>query len=180
MRRTPARTEGTKRSGAVRPPHCVVDERGEVVHDLATDAYSAAARYTHDFEEINVRVYRGLKQRYRPERVTGETNFTDCPYAALQYAAGSRGVVLVVDIPDDGDPIVHSALWLRTDAMRFIVYGRFDDRLVEIIDAKLLRAELRARGLSKLSVRDAERSRTLRHILDRMLLPAGSNLRGSQ
>lgn len=50
-----------------------------------------------------MRLYRGLKEPYRPEKVTPSpgqpvvgTDFTDCPRTALRYAEGRRGVVLVV------------------------------------------------------------------------------------
>lgn len=53
-----------------------------------------------------MRLYRGLKTPYRPERVdptrrSGGTDFTDWPAITLLYAQGSRGVVLVVDIDPD-------------------------------------------------------------------------------
>jgi len=47
-----------------------------------------------------MRLYRGLKNPYRPELVgAGQgsifgTDFTDCPFTALRYAAGSRGTVI--------------------------------------------------------------------------------------
>lgn len=58
-----------------------------------------------------MRLYRGLKKPYRPELVgAGKgsifgTDFADCPFTALQYAAGSRGAVIVVDVPDDDRPL---------------------------------------------------------------------------
>ena len=115
-----------------------------------------------------MRLYRGLKERYRPERVGAETNFTDCPYAALQFAAARRGVVLVIDVSDENDD-VDEALWLRDDARRYIISGRFDDHLVATLEAKVLRSELKARGMSKLSITDGERSRMLRRSIAEML-----------
>lgn len=122
--------------------------------------------------------------------VHGETNFTDCPYTALQYAQGSRGVLLVIQQRDeqhderqdeqhdeqhderhderqdehgsDHDARVHRADWLKEDAKRFVLYGSFDHLLVGIVEAKVLRAALKRMGMMKLSVRDEERARLLR------------------
>src|SRR5215831_7389375 len=102
-----------------------------------------------------MRLYRGLKHPYRPERVdparrTGGTDFTDCPAIALRYAQASRGVVLAVDI----DPDEHYAsakltqeFWFVRDAKRFMLWGRFDQFLTAIFPAKDLRTHLRLRGL---------------------------------
>jgi hypothetical protein len=102
-----------------------------------------------------VRLYRGLKNPYRPERVdpsrfTGGTDFTNCPALALRYAQGSRGVVLVVDIDQDEHlPSLKltQELWLVPDAKRFMLWGRFDLVLTAVIPAKDLRAQLRLRGV---------------------------------
>jgi hypothetical protein len=55
-----------------------------------------------------MRLYRGLKEPYRPEKVVSApgqwangTDFTDCPLTALRYAQGRHGVVLVLDAPED-------------------------------------------------------------------------------
>ncbi|HEY2767014.1 MAG TPA: hypothetical protein VGI76_02085 [Solirubrobacteraceae bacterium] len=101
-----------------------------------------------------MRLYRGLKTPYRPERVdpsrfTGGSDFTDCPALALRYAQGSRGVVLVVDIdPDEHLPplTLTQELWLVPDAKRFMLWGRFDSVLTAVIPAKDLRTQLRLRG----------------------------------
>jgi len=51
-----------------------------------------------------MRLFRGLKHRYRPERVSRwGTDFTDCPFTALQYAQGRYGVFIVLDVPEDAD-----------------------------------------------------------------------------
>lgn len=102
-----------------------------------------------------MRLYRGLKTRYRPERVdltrrSGGTDFTDCPAIALRYAQGSRGVVLVVDI--DPDEHIEPAkltqeFWFVRDAKRFMLWGRFDPFITAIIPAKDLRAQIRLHGL---------------------------------
>lgn len=55
-----------------------------------------------------LRLYRGMSKSYRPGMVgAGQgplygTDFTDCPFAALAFAKGSRGVVIVLDISDNG------------------------------------------------------------------------------
>lgn len=105
-----------------------------------------------------MRLYRGLKSSYRPERVVpsrlgGGTDFTDCPAVALRYAQGSRGVVLVVDIDPADQQLaakLTQELWLVAGARRFMLWGRFDECLTAVIPAKDLRAQLRLRG-----VRDA-------------------------
>lgn len=103
-----------------------------------------------------MRLYRGLKSPYRPERVAtsrlaGGTNFTDCPALALRYAHGARGVVLVVDVdPEEGGQLPSARLsrefWLVADAQRFMIWGRFDSLLTVVIPAKELRIQLRIRG----------------------------------
>jgi hypothetical protein len=101
-----------------------------------------------------MRLYRGLKSFYRPERVdtsrlASGTDFTDCPATALRYAQGARGVVLVVDIdPDDrgSSTKLTQEFWFVRDAKRFMLWGRFDQFLTAVIPAKDLRAQLRLRG----------------------------------
>lgn len=102
-----------------------------------------------------MRLYRGLKNPYRPERVDPSrfagTDFTDCPALALRYAQGSRAVVLVVDIDrDEHHPSTKltQELWLVPDAKRFMLWGRFDQFLTAVIPAKALRAQLRLRHVS--------------------------------
>ena len=122
-----------------------------------------------------MRLYRGLKNPYRPERVdparrSGGTDFTDCPAIALRYAHGSRGVVLVVDI--DPDEHIASAkltqeYWLVRDAKRFMLWGRFDQFIAAVIPAKDLRAPLRLRGLR--DARDDARAPLLRAFIARTL-----------
>ncbi len=67
-----------------------------------------------------MRLYRGLKQPYKPEKCAARisapaqlqgTNFTNCPYRALLYAHSPRGVVLVLDVgPDDPVRVVAISL----------------------------------------------------------------------
>jgi hypothetical protein len=81
---------------------------------------------------ITMRVYRGLKQPYKPEKCSARisapaqlqgTDFTDCPYAALLYAHGPRGVVLVVDV-GPGDPVqVSEELWPGMRDQPIMVWG---------------------------------------------------------
>lgn len=101
-----------------------------------------------------MRLYRGITRKYQPERVVpglrGDgTDFTDCPYTAMKFAKGSNGFVLVVDMPDDGEPGVSEELWSLDGSgpKRFIVWRRFDNRLIGQIPAKDLRAIVRAKGM---------------------------------
>ncbi len=112
-------------------------------------------------ETKTLRLYRGLSKPYKPEDVAKRfeempqgTNFTDCPYTALRYATGRRGVLLVVDVPRDQQRRVFEALWLGNHAKRLEIWGRFDELLVANIPAKELRAEVRQKGMSKLSDQD--------------------------
>lgn len=122
-----------------------------------------------------MRLYRGLKTPYRPERVdpsrfAGGTDFTDCPAIALRYAQGSRGVVLVIDIdPDELRPAASltQELWFVRDAKRFMFWGRFDPFLAAIIPAKDLRTRLRFRGFRNSS--DEDKAVVLRAFIAREL-----------
>lgn len=104
-----------------------------------------------------MRLYRGLTKPYRPElvkpvegRVPIETDFTDCPYTALRYAGGRRGVVLVLEVG-------RAAMYTRVieeswpgagEARRFIAWGRFDKLMVGAVPAKKLRARVRSKGVA--------------------------------
>jgi len=100
-------------------------------------AYASLSKRHIDLEfsqETLVRLYRGLKNRYRPERVdTGRfsgTDFTDCPAIALLYAQSPRGVVLVADLDDDEATTPHqicAASWPEREAQRFILWGALTD-----------------------------------------------------
>jgi len=122
-----------------------------------------------------MRLYRGLKTLYRPERVdasrfAGGTDFTDCPAIALRYAQGSRGVVLVIDIdPDELHPAASltQELWLVPEAKRFMFWGRFDQFLAAVIPAKDLRTQLRLRGVRSAS--DEDKAVILRAFIAREL-----------
>jgi len=106
-----------------------------------------------------MRLYRGLSRAYKreevnPGRLCG-TDFTDCPYTALQFARGSRGVVLVLEVPEDTDPEIACGVRLteelyslkRNGPRRFMIWGRFDEFLVVEIPAKELRAQIRKKGV---------------------------------
>jgi len=103
------------------------------------------------------RLYRGLKEPYDPEKVGGRqtggggrpgTDFTDCPYAALQYAKGRRGVLLVVEVPAD-ERRVREELWGFRDGgpKRLMLWGAFDEFIVAEIPAKELRKHVRRKGV---------------------------------
>lgn len=103
-----------------------------------------------------MRLYRGLKTPYRPERVGSSapfpagTDFTDCPYTALSYASTPRGEVLVLEVPPSAESRVSEELWLDDRARRLMVWGRFDSFIVRILPAKELRARLRKQGIAGL------------------------------
>ncbi|HEX4760014.1 MAG TPA: hypothetical protein VH256_04400 [Thermoleophilaceae bacterium] len=95
-----------------------------------------------------LRLYRGLTKPYAPARVqraTG-TDFTDCPFTSLRYAASPKGMVLVLDAPS-GSPRVREELWLCSSAKRFMIWGAFDDFIVAELSAKELRAHVRCKGV---------------------------------
>jgi len=96
------------------------------------------------------RLYRGLTRSYDPRLVNTDrrsgTNFTDCPFAALSYAVGTKGVILIVDAPEDS-PRITEEMWLNTAAKRHMIHGAFDDLLVGQFLAKDLRARLRRKGI---------------------------------
>lgn len=104
-----------------------------------------------------MRLYRGLKGPYRPAEVRSRveearngTDFTDCPFTALSYAAGRKGVVLVLDVPDEVGFSVTEETWFVDSAKRLMVWGTFDRWLAAAIPAKDLRAEVRKRGIAGL------------------------------
>jgi hypothetical protein len=126
-----------------------------------------------------MRLYRGLKEPYRPEKVglnqgtLATTDFTDCPYTALRYAQGRRAVVLVLDVTSETRRVTEE-LWPGAPARRFMVWGRFDEFLVAALPAKELRAHVRVKGVVAAS--DQFKARVLaRAIAERVGQPtAGS------
>ncbi len=100
-----------------------------------------------------MRLYRGLKNRYRPDAV-GEgqakffgTDFTDCPLTALDFARSRQGVLLVLDVSEADDVRVSEELWPQDGPRRLMVWGKFDRFLVAEIPAKELRAQIRGKGI---------------------------------
>jgi hypothetical protein len=121
-----------------------------------------------------MRLYRGLKNLYRPERVDpgrfSGTDFTDCPAIALLYAQSPRGVILVADLDDDAATApnrICAASWPEREARRFILWGRFDDFITAVLPAKDLRTRLRREGCRNAPV--ATKSRLLRAAIDEEL-----------
>lgn len=121
-----------------------------------------------------MRLYRGLKEHYQSEKALAKVretrqgiDCTDCPYTALLYAGGRRGVLLVLDVPPDAGILVSEELWLGPTAKRFMIWGRFDDCVVAVIPAKELRAEVRRKGVVRLS--DADKGAVLKRVIERRL-----------
>lgn len=120
-----------------------------------------------------MRLYRGMRKAYTPSKVSTSkfrdgTDFSDCPAAAMCYAQGSRGVLLVLDVPaeamEPGGGVTEELWGLDDDGpKRFMVWGRFDEWLVATYAAKDLRAQLRERGLRNASHDD--KSVTLKHLV---------------
>ena len=111
-----------------------------------------------------IRLFRGLREPYDSARVgvaevPSGTDFTDCPHAALVYASGRKGVLLVLDVPD-GAAHVSEEDWGDCKAKRLMVWGKFDKFIVAEIPAKELRAEVRRK--SNVTATDVDKSWILR------------------
>jgi hypothetical protein len=123
-----------------------------------------------------LRLYRGLKEPFDPSRaiVRGESgvDFTDCPYTAISYASGRRGVLLVVDVTD-GAARVSQEFWLNDGARRFMIWTAFADLVVAEIPAKELRAQVRRRGIVTAS--DGRKAMILRAYIERRIEGAGGD-----
>lgn len=123
-----------------------------------------------------MRLYRGLKEPYRSDRRLDPfegVNFTDCPYAAMLYAGGRRGQVPVLELPDEVAEVrVRKQLWLNDQAERLMVWGRFDEYIVGILQAKELRMRTRAKGMGALP--DSYKSDVLRWAIDEALCRASA------
>lgn len=112
-----------------------------------------------------VRLYRGLTETYdpdRPPRDQSGTDFTDCPLAALSYAKGSKGVVLVIGV-DTSDKRVHEGLWVGPKIKRYLV-RKYQDFVVAVIPAKELRAQIRRKGVA--STTDDYKAEVLRAYIE--------------
>lgn len=101
--------------------------------------------------ENEMRLYRGISKQYQPkplERLDG-TDFSDCPLAALDFAKGRNGVLLVLDVTEDSGPKVTEELWFvhGKGPKRMMVWGPFDDFIAAEIPAKELRPKLRRKGI---------------------------------
>ena len=108
-----------------------------------------------------VRLYRGLKEPYDPNRPSRDprsgSDFTDCPLAALSYAAGAKGVVLVIDV-DTTSKHVSEGLWVGPKTKRYLV-RQYQDFVVAVLPAKELRAQVSRKGVA--STTDAYKAEVL-------------------
>jgi hypothetical protein len=125
-----------------------------------------------------MRLYRGLKTRYRPDQVGGTapyfgTDFTDCPHTALRYAAGRRGEVLVLDIGPATSLRISEEVWLGQQAKRLMVWGRFDELLAGVFPATLLRAQVHRKGIASAS--DEYKARVLERFINESLQEEGGS-----
>ncbi len=123
-----------------------------------------------------MRLYRGLKQPYKPEKCAArvsapaqlqETDLTDCPYTALLYAHGPHGLVLVVDVGSDDPVRVSEELWFGPKAKRLMFWGIFDEYSQAVYPAKELRAEVRRKGIRSLS--DQDKGTILKYVIEQRL-----------
>jgi hypothetical protein len=116
-----------------------------------------------------VRLYRGLKEQYDPNRPSRDprsgTDFTDCPLAALSYASGRKGVVLVVDVDTTGKH-VSEALWVGPKIRRYLV-RQYQDFVVAVIPANELRAQTRRKGVT--STTDKYKAEVLRTYIEKRI-----------
>lgn len=115
-----------------------------------------------------LRLYRGLKEPYDPARTAtagGGNDFTDCPFTALQCAAGPKGYVLVVDVPADHRRL-REELWLHSSAKRFMITGPFDAFLVRTLRAQELRSQIRRKGV--MTLHPIDKSAILRRYIARL------------
>jgi len=103
------------------------------------------------------------------------TDFTDCPFRATLYARARNGYLLVLDAPiGQRLPFFTEELYLQEEGgpKRFMIWAKFDSHLVAIIPAKKIRAILREEGCGRRSVCDADKSRILKNIIERVIKDA--------
>jgi hypothetical protein len=129
-----------------------------------------------------MRLYRGLKEPYRPEKVVSPpgqrlcgTDFTDCPLTALRYAHARRGTVIVLDVHPEGLRLTQE-FWLGMSAKRFKAWGKFDAFITAVLPAKELRALIRVKGVA--SAGDEYQALVLRRRIQELTGGAGTE-RGS-
>ena len=95
-------------------------------------------------------------------------DFTDCPLVATLYATGRQGQVLVLDIPDEeAEMRVSKEFWFDRRAERLMIWRKFDDYIVGIIQAKELRKIVRSKGRAAMS--ETDRSHVLKDAIDKAL-----------
>jgi hypothetical protein len=115
-------------------------------------------------------LFRGLKEPFDPSRIRspdriGGTDFTDCPFQALQYANARRGVVLVLNASAKAS--ISEELWLGAKARRLMFWGDFAPYVVAAIPAKDLRAQVRRKGIASAS--DQEKAWVLKRYVESVL-----------
>jgi len=121
-----------------------------------------------------MRLYRGLKEPFQPGKIGREqgpmigTDFTDCPYTALQYARGRRGAVLIADVPADDSCWISEEDWFNRKARRLMVWGTYHPYVVAVFSSKELRAQVRQKGIAAKS--DEYKAMVLRDYINRKLI----------
>ncbi len=125
-----------------------------------------------------MRLYRGLKERYRPDKVVSPprqrlygTDFTDCPLTALRYAHARRGTVIVLYIQPDKLRLTQE-FWLGMRAKRFKAWGKFDAFITAVLPAKDLRALIRVKGVANAG--DEYQALELRRRIQELIGSAGT------
>lgn len=134
-----------------------------------------------------MRLYRGIKEPYKSgwkrkgieegtlPRFHG-TDFTDCPFAALQFAKGPRGSLFVLEIEADPLDVATSTKCRVTEEYwspdssgprRLMVWGAFDEFIVAELPAKELRAQVRRRGIVGLP--EADKAQILQRYIDDLI-----------
>ena len=128
---------------------------------------------------LQMRLYRGLSRPYRSEQVNvakNGTDFTDCPLAALKYAKGANGQIIVLDLSDEQTAVkVTPVEWGEGQPARYIIWNQFDVSITQIVSAKILRKAMLASGMRKLH--DADKAMILRNLVDaqtKKLIPTSS------
>ena len=90
--------------------------------------------------------------------------------AALVYARGRNGVLLVVDVPENAEIRMSDAIWSLDGSgpSRVMLWGcPFDPYVVAEVPAKELRAEVRKKGVRALP--DCDKNRILVRYLEQRI-----------